>query len=257
MRLKRKGAFYCQILLSGMFALWGLMVFAEKEVSKNGYVAFTGLQAQVFGGALIAIGFYSLYHLFYRAEKEELSKKGFTELGDFTIDHDEFVVNFKIKNKLVYVSNSHVPAVEYVISIPITGTVPKDLEIQKIRYIDLAIRLFTQNYRSFRSGKIQASTTDQIYLSRLLSSRALDAFSRFMSKKNGIRVKRGKLSLESGTLTYIEGPYDENTRLFDPHRGQIEVIASEMIAIAESIKSVSNNSFDSIGTSCTGTDRVS
>ena len=51
-----------------------------------------------------------------------------------------------------------------------------------------------------------------------------------------IRNNNGILVITDAHIRYIEGPYNEDQRLFDPHRGKIEDLFRELIKIISIIE---------------------
>lgn len=51
-----------------------------------------------------------------------------------------------------------------------------------------------------------------------------------------IRRKNGILRITDTGFRYLEGPYGEDQRLFDPHRGKIEALFRELIKIMREIE---------------------
>jgi hypothetical protein len=51
-----------------------------------------------------------------------------------------------------------------------------------------------------------------------------------------IRKKNGILHITDAFFRYVEGPYSEDSRIFDPHRGKIEDLFRELIQIMRKIE---------------------
>jgi hypothetical protein len=72
-------------------------------------------------------------------------------------------------------------------------------------------------------------------LKNVFSNEIIEAISAFDQSYTPVRKKFGRLSITQTGLTYLEGPYHEQQRIFDSHRGAVEKTLTELVSIAEQI----------------------
>ena len=244
-KIKKNRNFYMWASVAAMVILIGVITVIEKEFTFKESPPIRGDLAVIIGLFYIILSVYFLYHLFFKAEAEERSHDDFHELENFEDNIDGYEVKFKVlESAIAAYRSSTVRVVYYVLKVTFSKSLYINLNIKKrdrveyflwkiglTRYLDV----LTGNYYFDSRYRVQCSNRELFFI--VFSRNVIQQLEKFDRDYPPIRAKNGILTIEDDYIEYVEGPYNEDWRLFDPHRGKIEDLFKELTPIISSIKS--------------------
>ncbi len=245
--IRRNNNFYGWASTAVMFMFMGSMFVKDGRVIYHGKIAFEGQPAEVFGIAVIFFGIYFLYYLFFIAKTEELKLGEFHGLDDFDDIIEGYRTKFNIEHTVTVAGNSCISIFYYRLEIRFKKELNLGLDIkQRDRFEHLLwligiTRLFdvhTAN-RHFDSHYRVKCQSRELF-STVFNFRVIEMLEAFDGSYPPIRKKNGILHITDAGFRYVEGPYGEGQRLFDPHRGKIEDLFRELIEIMREIEANAN-----------------
>ncbi len=213
------------------------------KVTYHGCLVFEGQQAVLFGIFVIIFGLYFLYYLLFVAKAEEVKLGEFHELEDFDDIIDGYKTKFHIEDTATVAGTSCVFVFYYILEIRFKNELNMGLDIKQrdraehllwligiTRFFDVHTdnRHFDSHYRVKCSNPIMFRTKFGSYIISMLEE--------FDKSYPPIRKKNGILHITDAGIRYVEGPYGEDQRLFDPHRGKIEDLFRELIKIMHELE---------------------
>lgn len=244
--IKPTGWFYLSGVLSAFFILIGLDGIISKEIEmKSKHILIQGNEAVFIGYIFLFFGLFSLYHLVFKTKKIEENQPNFHELQEF----EEVINNYNTKFKFVHTAtprgnNSVLIGFAYKLSLTFNKRIELNLSIKQRDKLELFLwrlgvtRKFDiltgTNY--FDSRYRVKSTNPDLFL-KIFTKDTLELLGNFDRDYPPIRTRNGILHITDSKIEYIEGPYSEENKLFDPHRGVIEKLFYELEKIAISIES--------------------
>ena len=245
-KLKRTKHFWTFVLFFSMTVfLGGIWMWSGRIPQQNhGGPDLTGPGARVLGFAAVAAGLFSLYCFFHRAERGERSVPGFYQLDDFDESIAGHRVTFQIDHGSVGTGEAIArPVFSYVLRVFLRQALPIDFRIQRRDAVEIflwyvgieRLRDVLTGHRYF-DARYRVAARDRDAFRRLFGPDIIKAIERFDRDYPPIRLKNGWLHFSPAVITYTEGPYAEDERLFDPHRGKIEDTAAQLIRLAEMIE---------------------
>jgi hypothetical protein len=241
--IRRNNNYYGLALLALMFVGIGSIMAKTARVTYRGYLVFEGQPAVLFGTFLIAFGLYFLYYLLFIAKAEEMKLGEFHELEDFDDIIDGYKTKFHIENTATVAGTSCISVFYYILEIRFNNELNIGFDIKQrdrvehllwligvTRFLDVHTynRHFDSHYRVKCSNPNMFRTKFGSYVISMLEE--------FDRSYPPIRKKNGILHITDAGIRYVEGPYGEEQRLFDPHRGKIEDLFRELIKIMREIE---------------------
>ncbi|MGA3117842.1 MAG: hypothetical protein ABSF90_25835 [Syntrophobacteraceae bacterium] len=242
--IRRNHNFYGEAFLAAIIILLGSHIVATgRFTNRVGTLVCEGEPAIFLGILFICFGLYILYYLFFKAEAEELKLGDFHELNDFEDIVDGYKTKFTVGNTVTVAGTSCPSVFYYRLEIRFNQELNIGLNIKQrdrvehflwligvTRFFDVHTlsRHFDSQYR------VKCSNTGLfqfIYDADII--RMLEEFDRDYPP---IRKKNGILHITDAFFRYVEGPYSEDSRIFDPHRGKIEDLFRELIQIMRKIE---------------------
>lgn len=226
-----------------MVIFMGIITMVTKEFSLKRSPPITGTFAVIIGMLFVAYGLYFLFHLFFKAEKEEKSHSEYHVLENFEDTIDSYNVKFSVMNSGVAIGNSASPAYFYILEIDFKKNLLANIHIkQRDRFEYLAwkagltrfLDTLTGNYYFDSRYKVTCHNKDRFR--NIFTVEVLKLLELFDRDYPPIRAKNGILEIEDNHLKYSEGPYNEDYRIFDPHRGVIENLFKELTQIISAIE---------------------
>ncbi len=241
--IKKNKNFNMWVLVAAFVILMGVISIITKEFSVKQSPPITGGFAVVIGIFFVAFGSYFLFHLYFRAEKEEKSHHEYHLLENFENDVDDYKVKFSVLNSSVVIGNSTRPAYYYILEIEFKKNMLANLHIKQrdrfeyfcwkaglTRFFDT----LTGNYYFDSRYKVTCYNKERFF--NIFTVEVLKLLESFDQDYPPIRAKNGILEIEDNFLRYCEGPYIEDHRIFDPHRGIIEKLFKELTQIISAIE---------------------
>lgn len=241
--IRRNNNFYVYAMFALMLIGMGYAFANTGKITHHGYLVFEGQPAVIFGTLTILYGVYILYYLFFKAKSYEMNLEKFHELEDFDDVIDGYKTRFHIEHTVTAAGRSCIPIFFYILEIRFKHDLNMGLDIKQrdrvehflwligiARFFDVHTdnRHFDSHYRV----KCSNPTMFRIKFSSLLIS-MLEEFDKSYPP---IRKKNGILHITDIGIRYVEGPYGEEHRLFDPHRGKIEDLFKELIKIMREVE---------------------
>lgn len=242
-KIKRTSHFYGWTLVGVMFLLIGASAIFSGELNWRS-LNLKGNDAYLFGTMLICFGLFFLRYLFFKAERNERDREGFHQLENFTDLIDNYKTTFIIEPEYLPTHNGGALSVFYYkleiffktklrIKIYIRRRDKFEYFLWKIgllRFFDV----LTGN--EYFDSKYRVKIENKIFLSNVLNFKTIKLLEEFDRDYPPIRNKNGVLTITDVSIRYTEGPYNEDQRLFDPHRGIIESLFNELMKIVYAIE---------------------
>jgi len=243
--VKRSFHFYGWTIGAAILVLFGVItIITGKVISRDNVPPLEGLWAYLAGIFFICSGLFILHYLFFKAEKYEKQRSGFHELDNFEDIVDGYNSSFEInQTSLPSINNSTIHVFYYILKIEFKKRLPINIYIKqrdKLEYFfwKIGITRFLDiltGYGYFDS-KYRVKTTGKKMFKRIFDQHVIGLLDDFDRNYPPVRDKNGTLVLTDSSIKYIEGPYQEEQRLFDPHRGKIEDVFLELVKIAKAIE---------------------
>ena len=244
-QIKRNLNFYGSVVLAITYLLLGVLILDTGEFYNSGYkVAVHENDALLLGWTLISFSLCLLYYLFFMAARYEENRPGFHTLEDFTEIIEGYNTNFVIEpNILPSANNSGIRVFSYKLEIYFKKKLEIQIEIRRRDKFELLLwkigltRIFdvlTDN--EYFDSRYRVKTKNRLLLRKFLNPKSIKLLEIFDKDYPPIRSKNGILILTKESLKYIEGPYREEQKLFDPHRGVIEDLFNELLEIVKAIE---------------------
>jgi hypothetical protein len=241
--IKKNKYFIFWVLAAAFVILMGVTTVISKEFSIKQSPPITGDFAVIIGIFFIAFGAYFIFYLYFRAEKEEKLHLEYHDLENFEDYIDEYKVKFSVLNSSVVIGNTTRPAYYYILEIELKKNLLSNLHIKqrdRFEYLFWKIGLtrfldtLTGNY--YFDSKYKVTCYNKERFSQIFTVEVLNLLEIFDQDYPPIRAKNGNLEIEDNLLKYCEGPYIEEHRIFDPHRGVIEKLFRELTKIISAIE---------------------
>ncbi len=232
------------VFVAVMVIIFGIITVITKEFSFKESPPITGNFAVYIGLFFIAFGANFIFYMYFRAEKEEKSHHDYHVLEDFEDTIDDYTVKFSVMNSSVVIGNSARPAYYYILEIQFKKNLLTNLHIKQrdrfeyvgwkagfTRFLDT----LTGSYYFDSRYKVTCYNKERFH--KIFTSEVIKLLELFDQDYPPIKAKNGILEIEDNLLKYCEGPYNEDHRIFDPHRGVIEELFQELIQITAAIES--------------------
>ena len=241
--IKKNKNFTMWALVAVMVIFMGVITVIEKEFQYKQSPPITGTLAVIIGLFFVSYGAYFLFHLFFRAEKEEKSHHEYHVLENFEDTIDGYNVKFSVLNTSVAIGNSARPAYYYILEIEFKKNLLANLHIkQRDRFEYLAwktgftrfLDTLTGNY--YFDSRYKVTCFNKERFRNIFTQHVLKLLELFDRDYPPIRAKNGILEIEDNCLKYSEGPYNEDYKIFDPHRGIIEKLFKELTQVISAIE---------------------
>ncbi len=244
-KIKKNGQFYGWAFIGVMFILMGVFAIVNRHFQyRSNTPPLEGNLAVSVGLIFVFYGIFSIYHLLFKAEKKELAHEDFHVLEDFKDCINNHQTIFKIiKDATFYGNNSTVPIVYYTLQIKFEKNLFINVNIRqrdRVEYLLWKIGItrkwdyLTGNY--YFDSKYHVQCTNKKLFNIIFNKKIINLLEDFDRDYPPIRDKNGILTITDSFIQYTEGPYNEQQRLFDPHRGKIELIFNELIKIVQKIE---------------------
>jgi hypothetical protein len=238
--------FYLTALLFVMFILIGFDgIFTQEIEIKSKHILIQGEEAVFIGYIFLLFGVFSLYHLLFKTKDLEQSIVDYHDLEEF----EEKINNYHTKFEYIATAtpsgnNSILIGYSYQLSLRFNKTIKLNLSVKmrdKFEYflwkIGLTRKFDILTGLRYFDSKYRVKTTNPELFRRIFTKDTLELLEQFDKDYPPIRKKNGTLHITDSAIIYIEGPYNKEQRLFDPHRGVIEKLFYELEKIASSIES--------------------
>ncbi len=244
-KIKKNKHFYGWIFVATLVIFLGVETVVTQEFSIKESPPITGTFAVYIGLFFIAFGAYFIFYLFFRAEKEEKSHHEYHVLENFIDVIDGYKVKFSVLNSSVAMGNSARLAYCYILEIEFNKNLLANLHIKQrdrletfIWRIGLTRFLDTLTGNYYFDSKYKVTCYNKERFCNIFKPEVIKLLELFDQDYPPIRAKNGILEIEDTFLKYCEGPYIEEHRIFDPHRGIVEKLFKELTQI---ISAVENN----------------
>lgn len=238
--------FYLTAFILAVFILIGLDGIISQEIEmKSKHIFIQGEEAVLIGYIFVFFGVFSLYHLLFKTKKIEESLTDYHDLEEFEEQINNYHTKFEYIATATPRGNSSVLiGYAYKLSLRFNRTIKLNLSIKqrdKLEYFLWKIGLTRKfdiltGFKYFDS-KYRVKSTNPELFRKIFTKDTLELLENFDRDYPPIRTKIGTLHVTDNAIIYIEGPYSEENRLFDPHRGVIENLFYELEKIASSIES--------------------
>ena len=235
--IKRNHNFYGWAFVAVMFLIMGGGALLTGELHWRS-LNLKGNDAYLFGGMLVCFSLYFLYYLFFKAEDYEKERVDYHQLENFNDIIADHKTSFKIELASLPSSNTSISVFYYKLKIDFKKKLEVKLNIRRrdkfefllwkigiIRFFDV----LTDNY--YFDSRYRVKTDNKRILSKILNYKVVKLLENFDRDYPPIRNKNGILILTEESIRYTEGPYNEDQRLFDPHRGIVENLFKELLKI--------------------------
>lgn len=241
--IRRNNNFYAAALAAAMFVGLGSSIVADGKVKYHGVIAFEGQPAVIFGACIICFGLYFIYYLFFEAETGELNLGELHELDDFDIDIDGYNANFTIEHTVTVSGTSCISVFYYRLEVRFNKELNVGVNIKQRDRVEHFLwligitRLFdihTSNRHFDSHYRVKCSSPS--LFETIFDSHVMSMLEDFDRSYPPIRKKNGILRITDAGFRYVEGPYAEDQRLFNPHRGRIEDLYRELTKIMREIE---------------------
>ena len=221
----------------------GINAYLSENISYKNTV-ITGFEAQMGGILFTVFGLITLFYLLFKAEKDELKNPRFGKLEEFDEIHDGFKVKFAIEDTHVGgAGNSGTAAFYYVFKIYFNEELNINLDIKqrnKVEYFFWRIgiaRLFDTLTGLYGfDSKYHVNVSDKKLFKQIFTNQILQDLHIFDQEETLIRSDEGILYIFDSHIAYLEGPYKEEYKIFNPHRGDLTVIYDKLIRIIKQIQ---------------------
>ena len=244
-KIKKNGNFYGWAFIGVMFSVMGIVAVVERRFQyRSGTPPIEGNLAVCVGLIFIIYGLFSIYHLFFKAEKKELEHIDFHVLEDFEEYIDEHKTIFEVaRDATLFGNNSTVSVVYYKLRIEFNKNLYVNLTIKrrdKFEYflwkLGITRKWDVLTNNPYFDSRYQVICSNRKLFKIIFNKCVIELLEKFDRDYPPIRDKNGILVIKDEYIQYIEGPYNEQQRLFDPHRGKIESIFRELIKITNKIE---------------------
>jgi len=242
--IRKNDHFYSWAFVFSAIGIWGLfIIFTGELVGRDGEVALKGKAAVAIGMGLIGYAVYTLVHMFTKVEEEEIKHEEFHELENFEEQIFGYNTKFEIQNTYTVSGKSLIPVFYYFLEITLNKPLKFHINIKqrdKIEYFlwRLGITRFfdvlTKNF--YFDSKYRVQCSDKQAFRSIFGIDVIYLLEKFDRDYPPIRKKNGNLEITHDKIKYIEGPYSNDLKLLDPHRGCIEKLFMELIRIIEAIE---------------------
>lgn len=242
-----------EIRKNNYFTLWSLVAISviligvttaitEKFQYKDSS-PITGTLAVLIGLFFIFYGAYFLFHLIFIAEKIEKSHENYHDLENFEDTIYGYDVEFSVINTYVVIGKSTHPAYYYFLKIKLKKNLLANIHIkQRDRFEYLCwkagftrfLDTLTGNY--YFDSRYKVTCFNKERFQSIFTNEILKLLELFDRDYPPIRAKNGILEIEDDCVKYKEGPYNGEHKIFDPHRGIIEDLFTELIQIISAIE---------------------
>ena len=254
-KIKKNKHFYGWIFVAILIIFLGIETVVTQEFSIKESPPITGIFAVYIGIFFIAFSLYFIFYLVFKAEKEEESHHEYHVLEDFEDIIDGYKVKFSVVNSSVAIGNSARLAYYYILEIELNKNLLANIHIKQrdrletfiwriglTRFLDI----LTGNY--YFDSKYKVTCYNKVRFFNIFTPKVIKLLESFDHDYPPIRAKNGVLEIEDKYLKYCEGPYIEEYRIFDPHRGVVEnlfkVLTQIIIAIENNVPSLPNEEYE-------------
>ena len=242
-KIKRTYNFYGWAAVAFLFLFMGIITIASGRFEYHGTVCLEGSGAHLFGGILICFNIYFLYYLFFKAEGYEEARTDFHQLEGFSDVIDGHKTTFFIEHTLLPNQKSNISVYFYKVRIDFQKKLEIDLNVRRRDKFEFFLwkigltRLFDVLTGSYHfDSRYRVKTGNKPLLKKILNFKIIKLLEEFDRDYPPIRNKNGTLIITNDSVRYTEGPYSEDQRLFDPHRGVIENLFKELFRIVSAIE---------------------
>jgi hypothetical protein len=242
-KIKRNKHFYGWIFVAVLVIFFGVEIVITQEFSFKESPPITGTFAVYIGLFFIAFSAYFIFYLFFIAEKEEKRHHEYHVLEDFKDVIDGYNIKFSILNSSVAFGNTARQAYYYILEIEFNKNLLANLHIKQrdsletflwriglTRFLDT----LTGNYYFDSKYKVTCYNKERFF--NIFTPEVIKLLELFDKDYPPIRAKNGILQIEDTFLKYYEGPYIEEFRIFDPHRGVVEKLFKVLTQIISAIE---------------------
>jgi len=242
-QIKRTSHFYGWVLIGVMFLLMGVSSFFTGEFNWRS-LNLKGNDAYLFGAMLICVGLFFLIYLFFNAERSERDRVAFHQLENFTDLIDDHKTTFIIEQTCLPTHNGGALSVFYYkleiyfkTKLKINICIRRRDEFEFLLWKIGPLRLFdVLTGNDYFDSKYRVKIENENLLNNVLNFETIKLLEKFDRDYPPIRNKNGVLTITDMSIRYAEGPYNEDQRLFDPHRGIIESLFNELMKIVYAIE---------------------
>ncbi|MDA8306960.1 MAG: hypothetical protein M0Z81_09050 [Deltaproteobacteria bacterium] len=170
----------------------------------------------------------------------------FHELEDFDELIDSYKTSFTVENSVTVAGKSCIPVYFYRLKIKFNNNLHIGLDISQRDRVEhflwlIGITRFrdvhTMNHHFDSQYRVKCANV-KLFRS-LFDYNIMSMLEQFDRDYPPIRKKNGILRITDTFVRYVEGPYSEEWRIFDPHRGKIEDLFRELINIMKAIENIS------------------
>ena len=163
-------------------------------------------------------------------------------------DFEDFIEGHRTKFEVSYDAtlsgnNSSVRVCYYKLSITLSKNLYVNLRIKqrdRIEYIlwniGITRRWDVLTGNPYFDSKYYVQCSNKALFTSIFDNYVIELLEKFDRDYPPIRDKNGILIITDSCLHYIEGPYNEYYRLFDPHRGRVKELFEELIKITVQIE---------------------
>jgi len=254
-KIKKNKHFYGWIFVAILIIFLGIETVITQEFSIKESPPITGTFAVYIGIFFIAFSLYFIFYLVFKAEKEEESHHEYHVLEDFKDIIDGYKVKFSVVNSSVAIGNSARLAYYYILEIELNKNLLANIHIKQrdrletvIWRIGLTRFLDTLTGNYYFDSKYKVTCYDKARFFNIFTPKVIKLLESFDQDYPPIRAKNGVLEIEDKYLKYCEGPYIEEYRIFDPHRGVVEklfkVLTQIITAIENNVSSLPNEEYE-------------
>lgn len=243
--VRRNHNFYGEAFLAALIMLVGSHIVATgRFTNRVGTPVCEGEPAILLGILFICFGLYILYYLFFIAEAEELKLSDFHELDDFEDTITGYKTKFNVENTVTVAGTSCLSVYYYRLEIRFNNALNIGLDIKQrdrvehflwligiIRFFD--VHTFSRHF----DAQYRVRCRDVGSFRSICDADVICMLEEFDRDYPPIRKKNGILRITDTFFRYVEGPYSEDSRIFDPHRGKIEDLFRELIKIMAKMES--------------------
>ncbi len=242
MKIKKNRNYWGWLIIFIIFIPWGISALVTGEISsKEGIYPITGVPARILGLVMVLWSLYAIYFFIFKAETKELERKDYKELKN----NEQIVNGFKTVTKIEnygVMGKTFIPVFDYIIEIKFHDSLNLGLKIERRDIVEYFFwKIGLSRWRDLLTGnsyfdsRYWVSCQNKDKFNKIFSGSLINELVAFDYNYPPIRKKNGKLRLSDLSICYREGPYKEDERIFDPHRGNIENIINELIKIIEKV----------------------
>lgn len=241
--IRRNNNYYGWVFAAATFIGIGSIIVRSGKVVYHGILAFEGQPAVVSGILVMLFGLYILYYLFFQAEAEELKLGDFHEIDDFDDIIDGYNTKFNIEHTVTISDTSCISVFYYRLEIRFNKGLNIGLDIKQRDRLEhflwlIGITRFFDVHTDSRhfDSHYRVNCSNPLLFKTIFSGNVVSMLEEFDKSYPPIRKKNGILRITDTGFRYVEGPYGEDQRLFDPHRGKIEDLFRELVKIMREIE---------------------